>query len=202
MIKIEVETRRAERALRSIPEQSRLAMRRAIQRTGTSTRTETRKVLRSQRLNIKASVLNRQVQLVGRRDDQITVRATGAPVPIQGLSGTRGTKKRGVSYRVRANQPLQRLRHAFVARMASGHVGVFVREGQPRTMQSGSYKGKRRQPIREVYTLSAGSAFAQELPTLAPRALAILERNYLRDLDFRLNLKLQPRGIHYGPFPK
>ena len=51
------------------------------------------------------------------------------------------------------------IRHSFVVKLPSGHVGVFIRRGEKRRMTQGSYKGKMRQPIMELRTISVAEMF-------------------------------------------
>jgi hypothetical protein len=54
------------------------------------------------------------------------------------------------------------IRGSFVARMRTGHRGVFLRHGTPRPALSGRYKGKMRQAIREVWTTKLVDVFQDQ----------------------------------------
>lgn len=51
---------------------------------------------------------------------------------------------------------------AFLATMASGHQGVFKRNGPKRKMISGTYKGKMRQPIEELWGPGIASTMLEQ----------------------------------------
>lgn len=53
------------------------------------------------------------------------------------------------------------LKHAFIARMQSGHVGVFQREGPKRWMRRGNYAGEYKQPIVEKFGPHIARIFEQ-----------------------------------------
>ena len=91
--------------------------------------------------------------------------ATARKAPYIDFRGTRQTgvhrgnkpsAKGGVTVYVRRNKP-QRIRHAFIQTMPSGHKGVFLRYGEKRIMSKGRYAPRggrtviKRQPIKELY---------------------------------------------------
>lgn len=95
-------------------------------------------------------------------------------IPLMAF-GARGTvpsrgRGRGVTYRMGAGNARTRLANAFIARMRSGHEGVFMR------------KGKARLPIVELRGPSVGHVFAKFRPT----ALARAEEVFRTTLDHEL----------------
>lgn len=86
------------------------------------------------------------------------------PVPSRG-------KGRGVSYRMGAGNARTRLQSAFIARMRSGHEGVFMR------------KGRGRLPIVELRGPSPGQVFAKFRATALERA----EEVFRSTLDHELS---------------
>lgn len=67
--------------------------------------------------------------------------------------------KSGVSFKVRKDRKRSLLKHNFVQTMSSGHLGVWYRTGEFRIMQRGTYKGKRRERIKERFTIGVPSMF-------------------------------------------
>jgi hypothetical protein len=53
--------------------------------------------------------------------------------------------------------PLQ-LKHGFLAKMQSGHIGIFTRKGPKRRMMRGNYVGEIKQPIVEHFGPNAATA--------------------------------------------
>lgn len=82
----------------------------------------------------------------GRSTDDLvwTLRIDGSPIPVADYPYRQ--QRRGVKVRINKGSP-KLIAGAFVATMKSGHVGVFVREG------------KRRLPIRELYSSTLANVF-------------------------------------------
>lgn len=74
---------------------------------------------------------------------------------------------------------------AFVARMESGHVGIFKREGAPRQMTRGRYAGKVKQPIVEQ------DVSIQEAHAIASREQSMIgkwfQEELAKELVWRVN---------------
>lgn len=71
------------------------------------------------------------------------------------------TIKDGVTVQIfKAGPPLV-LKHAFIAKMQSGHRGVFMREGPKRKMGRGNYAGEYKQPIVEKFGPHMARIFEQ-----------------------------------------
>lgn len=96
--------------------------------------------------------------------------AKAKPLPLIAF-GARQTKT-GVSVEVTKGSR-RILRHAFIATMASGHKGVFMREGPKRIASKGRYVGKKRQPIHEAFTASVASALGQASPEVMERGRSV-----------------------------
>lgn len=78
--------------------------------------------------------------------------------------------RRGVSYRLPGSRG--RNEHAFIAQMATGHVGVFMR------------RTKRRLPIKELFGPSLGHVFAKYRPDGLKAAEDSFRANFNHELDF------------------
>lgn len=79
-------------------------------------------------------------------------------------------KGRGITYRMQGQRKL--LPHAFFARMASGHRGVFLR------------KGKARLAIREAFGPSLGHVFIKFRPMGIARCAEQLRKNLVSEFRF------------------
>lgn len=81
------------------------------------------------------------------------------------------------------------LKHAFIARMQSGHTGVFMRQGPKRKMGRGAYAGKMRQPIVEKFGPHLSKIF-EDTPGLEAEILVFglekFNQEFLRQVDFLL----------------
>lgn len=78
---------------------------------------------------------------------------------------------RGVSYRMGKGNPRSRIANAFIARLKSGHVGVFARIG------------KARLPIRELRGPSLGHVFAKYRAEALARGLDVFETTLNHELE-------------------
>lgn len=81
-------------------------------------------------LNTKAATVNAATTSFTRDEGGRpvgTIRVSQRPLGLFDFTGTRATKRRGVTARPRKDRPAFTLRHAFAARMKSGHRGVYQR---------------------------------------------------------------------------
>ena len=74
------------------------------------------------------------------------------------------------------------LKHAFVAKMKSGRVGVFSRQGPKRAMTRGNYVGQMKQPIVEHFGPHATRVFEQT-PGVDKELMDFGAERYLAELD-------------------
>lgn len=91
-----------------------------------------------------------------------------SPSPKDPPSRGRG---RGVSYRMGAGNPRSRITNAFIAKLRSGHVGVFVR------------LGKKRLPVRELHGPSLGKVFAKFRAEAQARGLEVFGTTLDHELE-------------------
>jgi len=99
---------------------------------------------------IKASDLNRQTKVTRANysNMEATIKIKGRRVAVYAF-GARQTRT-GVTVRIRRDRGRKLIRHAFIATMPTGHIGVFQR------------KTKKRLPIKQLYSLSAAQMFEQQ----------------------------------------
>jgi hypothetical protein len=147
---------------------------RSLNRAATTVRAEASRRIRD-RYNLKVSVIKNDLRLVRARRGELEAQviARGAPIPLIQF-GARQTRA-GVSVQVVRSNPRSILRRVFVARMKSGHVGVYER------------RGKSRLPIDERYTIGVPTMFAQRQIISALRGVAgeRFRRELARELKFR-----------------
>lgn len=125
---------------------------RALNKTATTVRAEAARRIRSE-YSIKTSAAKDQMAIrrATARDVRSAIVVSGRPIPLIEFSANQ--TKRGVSVKIKGARKV--ITHAFIARMRSGHRGVFIRE---------IINGKRgaRLPIRELFSLSLPTAFSQK----------------------------------------
>ena len=134
------------------------AQARGLNRTAAAARTQTvREVsadlrIRQKMVRAATSVTRAQPQKL-----QASIRVSGKRIPIHEFNA-RQTRK-GVTYRSRSGRKL--ILHGFIARMPSGHTGVFKRFGNKVKMTRGRFQGQRRQPIVELLGPSIPKVFTR-----------------------------------------
>lgn len=158
------------------PRRARKAVVRALDRGGNAADTlMSRSVAKDVGLkvgDVKASFRRRRPSEVSpvyslsagfRRIPLIKFKARG-PMPSRG-------KGRGVSYSMGAGNSRNRLPHAFIARMRSGHEGVFMRVS------------KKRLGIRELQGPSLGKVFSKFRAAALARGLEVFETTLDHELE-------------------
>ena len=119
--------REVEATFAGIENAAKKVLTRAINKTLTGARTdmvnEAAVVLNMTKTEIRAAVMTNRASW-----NKITgkVWRTGSPIPLSKFRGTRQTQK-GVSVKIKNDGARTILKHAFIATMNSGHVGVFWR---------------------------------------------------------------------------
>ena len=69
---------------------------------------------------------------------------------------------KGISFKVRKDKKRSVLKHNFMQTMSSGHTGAYYRTGEFKVMSKGKYKDKRREIIKERYSLGVPNMFAAQ----------------------------------------
>ncbi|MBW1712587.1 MAG: phage tail protein [Deltaproteobacteria bacterium] len=188
-IDIKSDLKRLAKMGRSMGKQAPKIMAAALNDTAKKTRTEVRKAVRT-RYNVKAGRLNKALSTVKAKPQSLEAKVVarsqviglihfGARPSRPAAEGARRPKK-GVSFTVTRQAGRSMIPGSFVARMKSGHLGVYVR------------KGRARLPIQEKFGPAVPSMVGHEdvISQVAPRIDAILEANVRR----RLNLALVKAG--------
>ncbi len=101
---------------------------------------------------------------------QASLRVSGKPVPL--ISYGAKQPRQGVVVQIKNNRTV--LKHAFIARMRSGHQGVFIR------------KGNKRLPIQELYSTRVSDVFNNTgfMPNLASFAQEKFIQSFAHNLDY------------------
>lgn len=81
------------------------------------------------------------------------------------------------------------LKHAFIAKMENGHVGVFYRSGPKTKVGRGKYEGQLKQRIYESFGPNAATAFERTPGVeteIIDQSATNFEKEFLRQVDFLL----------------
>lgn len=153
---------------------------RALNRTATTVRAEATRQIRG-RYNLKAGTVREQLRIERANRNRLTsaVVASGAPIPLYEF-GARQTQK-GVTVAVKKGQR-KLVRGVFIAKMPSGKIGVFGRDG--RFGRRGNPKLER---ISMKYSISLPRTFTQRqiLAALKKTAADRFRIELARELRFR-----------------
>jgi len=162
-----------EKLLAEIPGAMTRATVRALNRVGRTMRTRVVRVLRK-KLRMKSKTIRKRVWVdrANRKKQRVRVTSGYRGFPYADFSPVQ--TKKGVKVKLSRRQVLE---HAFIARMATGHVGVFRR------------KGTKRLPIQEQYTQSPADALREA--AAAPEILEEAGENLRKRLGVEAELILE-----------
>ncbi len=164
-------------AARQLRERAPIAIARALNRTGATARTAmVREVSRD--LGLQQKAIRDQFLSSDARPDKLVFRlsTTGKRIPLYDFKARGPMPSRGRGRGVTAKLPggAGSYPNAFIARMRSGHLGVFQR------------RGKARLPIYELMGPSLPKVFAKYLPLGQARANEVMPKNLAHELAFEL----------------
>jgi hypothetical protein len=176
---MKLDLRDFEAGLKRLGKRSRIAVMRAINRTVSSERTQAKRAI-AKDTGIKAGDIDRALAVSKATPEAAygTVTASGRRLPLIALNArgpepSRG-RGRGVSYRLPGGRG--RVPSGFIARMRSGHRGVFARLGNAPRL-----------PIRELMGPSLPLVFIKKfLPEATVRSVATLAKNLKHEIEFAL----------------
>lgn len=184
--------------LKAVPRGMERALRHAIKRTGNTIKAKTLDVITGE-LNVKRRDINITpgnpghrfggVRFARIRTDGLSgkVSVTGHRIPLFRFGARElGTKKkpRGVTYRISRTGSRRHVR-AFIARMRSGHVGVFMRMKKPRF------------PINEYFGPSIPHV-AEKRPAMKRMMNVDASRILEKNLDSQVQYLLSTRKVKDG----
>lgn len=150
----------------------------ALNRTITQVKTQATRSVRSE-VKLKAKDIHDRLVLIRAHSSksaslqmQAIMKISGKPVPLISY-GARQTKK-GLAVHVKKSRVI--LKHAFMARMRSGHGGIFVR------------KTKKRLPIQELYSTRVSDVFKNTgfIPKLTHFAQGKFSHNFAHNMTYFL----------------
>jgi hypothetical protein len=177
-------TKDAERAMQRLRERAPQAIARALNRSAASARTAMVRVI-SQDTGISQADLrgtttrNRRIWTrdATATDQQVTVYATSAPIPLidYRATGPEPSRGKGRGVRARLKGGAGRYPRAFIATMGSGHRGVFER---PRS--------SRRLPIYELHGPSIAHVWEKHAAIGVARGQEQLVKNLQSEFRFAL----------------
>jgi hypothetical protein len=143
---------------------------RAINKTMMQARTQAVKEVRSAGYNIKASTVRKTFKLQRSTKSCLTAVLTSSGKPIALIDYGAKQTKSGVSVVVKNGRKV--LRHAFLAKMRSGHVGVFQRTGKGhRTVMRNGVRTRTGLPVGELFGPSVPTALSNQAVQEAVRKL-------------------------------
>lgn len=165
----------AEALLKDIEGAADKALRAAVSQTSRDFRSaltdDLAKEILAKRGEILSRVTSKNTSSQGEYGGVISV--SRGRLPIQDFKTTRVGKRAGVRVQMRQSGPVETFKHAFRARMQSGHVGIFGRKFPAAKVapRSGSYAGRTikrgprkgqlltRTPIKELFGLPVIDVF-------------------------------------------
>lgn len=161
-MRVAIDDRAVQRALEALGKtEARASASRAIRRAATTVQTEARKVARAE-LNLRATPINEAVRATGRQGRKggesiyEDVRVKAKPIKAVDYLGERQTKL-GVTVQFLRSRGRRLLPGTFIARMATGHVGIFVRR------RSSATRDRSATPLRGSIK-HRGTTYRPELP--------------------------------------
>lgn len=134
-IKITYDDTAVKRAMIAAPAQAEKALVRTLNRVAAKVSVQASRKVR-ETYNIKAKDLKESTKIIqARRNNlQAEIIITGKPIGLIKFDARPSTPtypppKQGVAYKIMRSSGRSKLPHAFIARMQSGHIGVFERHG-------------------------------------------------------------------------
>lgn len=173
-LQFKVDTKQVDQFLDLAPKKTSVAILRSVKRGTQAARTQAARLV-SKDMGLRVSDARKAIEMTPPNAKTVagTLRASLSRIPLikfgaKGPRPSRG-KGRGVSYRSKGGR--KTLRSAFLARMKTGHEGVFKRAG------------RKRLPIRELFGPSIGRVFDLLRNSILARGVEATQK----ELDRQLN---------------
>ncbi len=167
-LNIEVDTKKVSAALESAPKKVGIALLRSTKRGTKAAQTIAKRVV-AKDMGLKVSDVLKYIRLKEPTAQTLCgeLRASLKRIPLIkfGARGGRG----GVRYRGKGGR--SRHPHAFIAKMPTGHIGVFEREGTKSL------------PIRQLYGASVGRVFSEHQGEILARGEEVVNAELDRLVD-------------------
>ncbi len=129
-VSVEFNADAAVKAMQSAPQRVERAVRRSLNRTGTTGRAEMARLI-AKDMGLKVSDAKAAVLLQQATGTQLAIRLSASLKRLPLLAFDARQTRTGVSYRGQGGAR-KTLAHAFIATMPTGHTGVFLRTGAQR----------------------------------------------------------------------
>lgn len=172
------------------------AINRATNKSLLKTRTQARKAIRL-KFNLPGKVVNPLISSknAGKGNDQAYIQGRGSQIPIYKVTGKPKQKPLGVSINTGTGKRI--IKHAFIAKVQSGHIGVFKRtlaKGGKRVpyVDTKGRKQNKNLPIRELKFPSPAHMLTQ--PRFAEKLFTFFTRDYPLQLRKQLNNEFDKAG--------
>lgn len=182
IIRLSLNTERVDRAVSKLLQAQHVAQVRALKRAATTTRAFMATAIAAD-MAVKVGAARAAMQIRQDRVESehvITVQIAGARLPlVQWVRNPQPSRRRKGGVTARLPGGAGRYPRAFVAQMASGHVGVFER------------KGKARLPIAELFGPSMVKAFRTHREAGRAAGQAALTKNLQHEFRWALEQSSQ-----------
>jgi len=180
-LSIHIDDKQMRRFVRQMPKAGKRSVARSLNKAITMTRTQAaRKVSAKRNILVGRAKKDMRIQKASPARPVAAIHASGHPIRVIEVKGAKRQTKRGVTAKIEAKTKPHLFKGAFIATMASGHTGVFVR------------KGKERLGIVEKTLPSVSSTMVQDQIEKRLRTFAIPV--YEKELIRLLNLEMKRAG--------
>ncbi|EFK08950.1 conserved hypothetical protein [delta proteobacterium NaphS2] len=175
----------------AIPKVTQLAVNRTLSGVRTDTTNEVAKVVALKKKTIRATIT---VKKLGRNNATAYVRCRGSRVPLMAFGARELKSGKGVSVKVLKEEGRKIVKHAFIAKMSSGHEGVFWRKYEgPRKKWNKKFPYSKipkqyRLPIVELFSFAIPDVMGNE-PTMA-EIMRLAGIRLKKEVDRALNYEL------------
>lgn len=200
LLSIESDLQETEKLLSRFGENLRkTVIRRSLSKTASQAKTQTVSLIKEE-YKINARTIRKAISVnVNGGKFEATIDVEGKPLPLFAFSPRayggqpgwpkRGKKRREGGVRVKLKGKRIKVPHAFIAKMKSGHVGVFARgnwSSSPSTKQKfGNFSyADERLPIKELKTFSLPQAFSNQ--TVFGEVLKVIRLKFPKILEHEI----------------
>lgn len=187
-LRIVINDRNMRRFVNKMPQAGKRSIARSLNKAITRTRTLAAREISAKR-NILVGRARQDMKIKRASPDrpEAAILASGEPIGVIEVKGAKRQTKRGVTAKIEAKAKPHLFKGAFIATMASGHTGVFVRS-KTRRMKSNPKKFA----IIEQKLPSVSSTLVQDATEKRLRTFAVTV--YQAELIRLLNLEMRKAG--------
>lgn len=188
---IDIDDRQMRRFVRDMPRAGTRSVTRSLNKAITMTRTQAAREISGKR-NLKVGRARKDMRIYKANYSKpvASIVVKDEPVPVIDVMGPKRQTLRGVTARLQKGAKPHLFENAFIAKMDSGHVGVFQRRGRSNRVSSKDSPGTQRKnlPIYEVRLPSVAATLVQHDIDTKLRAFAapIYEKELIRLLELEM----------------